>query len=58
MTIDGSHLTIEDIVAVARRGAQVEIAPSARDAINQARGWVEEIVAKGDPVYGINTGFG
>ena len=23
-----------------------------------ARGWVEEIVAKGDPVYGINTGFG
>ena len=58
ITIDGSHLTIEDIVAVARHGAQVDLTPSARDAVNKARGWVEEIVAKGDPVYGINTGFG
>jgi histidine ammonia-lyase len=58
ITIDGSHLTIEEIIAVARHGAQVDLAPSAKDAINQARGWVEEIVAKGDPVYGINTGFG
>lgn len=58
LTIDGSHLTIDEIVSVARQGAQVSLASSAKKAIRRAHRWVEEIVIKGDPVYGINTGFG
>ncbi len=56
--IDGQQLTIEEIVAVSRHGAKVELANSARKAIQTARGWVDAIVEQGDPVYGINTGFG
>lgn len=56
--IDGNSLTIEEIVAVARRGIGVELTPSAREAIQQSHGWVEKIVDAGKPVYGINTGFG
>jgi histidine ammonia-lyase len=56
--LDGQKLTIEEFVAVARHGAAVELAESARKAIMAARGWVDAIVERGDPVYGINTGFG
>ena len=56
--IDGNHLTIEEIIAVARNGAYVELAPAAEVAINQSRSWVKEIIQSGKPVYGINTGFG
>lgn len=56
--IDGDHLTIEEIIAVARHKAPVALADSAKEAVNRAHGWVEEIIEKGDPVYGINTGFG
>ena len=58
ITIDGDHLTIEEIVAVARQGALVELAPSARKSISRSREWVENIIAREEPVYGINTGFG
>jgi histidine ammonia-lyase len=58
ITIDGSHLTIEEIVAVARHGAEVMLAPPAREAIQTSHLWIEDIVARGEPVYGINTGFG
>lgn len=56
--IDGNHLTIEEIVAVAREGAQVELASSAKLAVENSREWIDEIIQRGDPVYGINTGFG
>ena len=58
VTIDGKNLSIEEIVAVGRHGAKVALADSARNAIERAHTWVENIVEKGDPVYGINTGFG
>ncbi len=56
--ITGSGLKIEDIIRVARYDAEVKLANSARDQIEQAHSWVNDILAKGDPVYGINTGFG
>ena len=56
--LDGNTLTIEEIVAVARHGAKVGLAPSAVDSINRSRKWVETIIAQREPVYGINTGFG
>jgi histidine ammonia-lyase len=40
------------------RGASVALDPSCRPAVAAAADLVARIVAKGEPVYGINTGFG
>ena len=56
--IDGHHLTLEAIVAVARHGEEVQLAPEARERLAQSHAWVRQILAAGKPVYGINTGFG
>ena len=40
------------------RGAEVALDPATRPAITLAAETVARIVAKGEPVYGINTGFG
>lgn len=56
--LTGEHLTIEEITAVARHGANVALAPAARQAMDTSHQWIEDIIACGEPVYGINTGFG
>ena len=58
--LDGSSLTIEDVVRVARARDRVvvEIAPAARAAVAASRASVEAAVARGEVIYGINTGFG
>lgn len=56
--IDGENLTIDDIVNVARNGAKIALDPMARGKIKKSQAWVEKIVQRGEPVYGINTGFG
>jgi histidine ammonia-lyase len=58
LQIDGNHLTIEDVIAVARKQAAVELAEAARERMLRSHAWVQEIVAAREPVYGINTGFG
>jgi histidine ammonia-lyase len=40
------------------RGAAVDLDPASHAAIDAAAGAVSAIVARGEPVYGINTGFG
>jgi histidine ammonia-lyase len=55
--IDGNSLTLEQTAAVAD-GATVQLAVAARPRIEQARQFVEQIIARGEVVYGINTGFG
>ncbi len=57
VTIDGSALNVDQVVAVAR-GAPVQLAPSAIPGIRRARQAVEDFVARGEIVYGITTGFG
>ncbi|MFB9311521.1 histidine ammonia-lyase [Nocardioides plantarum] len=47
-----------DLVAVARGGAPVELAPEALAAISRARGVVEALAASPTPTYGVSTGFG
>ncbi len=59
--IDGTNLTIESIyeISVAKLGdIKVSFTDDSRKKILAARAYVDELVAKGDPVYGINTGFG
>lgn len=58
VVIDGQHLTIDEVVAVARDFAIVEIAKSARAKVIIAQKQVEKIVLSKQKVYGINTGFG
>ncbi len=54
-------LTLADIAAVARSGANVSIAPQAMEKMARSRAVVDQIVGGGDAapaVYGVNTGFG
>jgi len=56
--IDGENLTIEDVVAVARNGAEVEIPRKAREKVERCRQFLEEVVKEKRVVYGVTTGFG
>jgi histidine ammonia-lyase len=56
--VDGDTLRLEEIRAVARGEAQVELAPEARARVRAARALVEARAAEDQPHYGINTGFG
>ena len=56
--IDGNSLTLEEIYQVANENVPVSLAPGAVHKINKSRRWVENIINQGNPVYGINTGFG
>lgn len=56
--INGNDLTIEDVVAVARFGAKVELDENQKETILISRKYVEDALAKGQAIYGINTGFG
>ncbi|HXV87270.1 MAG TPA: histidine ammonia-lyase, partial [Gemmatimonadales bacterium] len=58
VVIDGSSLTLADVVSVAREWTPVRVAPEAAARAARSRTVVER-AARGDaPVYGVNTGFG
>src|SRR5256886_15444556 len=58
VTLDGRSLSIQDVVAVARHGASVSIAPRALDAGRASRRTLEEAIAGGATIYGGITSFG
>lgn len=58
LLLDGGPLSVEQIEDVALRGAPVRIAPAAADAVDASRAAIDAILARGDVVYGVNTGFG
>lgn len=49
---------MDDICAVARSGLKVELSPESRLRMIEARSGMLTRAATGDPLYGINTGFG
>lgn len=51
-------LQLADVVAVARGGARVRLAPQAEDAIAASRRFIDALAATDDGVYGVSTGFG
>jgi histidine ammonia-lyase len=57
VTLTPGHATLADWRAIAE-GALVRLDPAAQPAIDASARAVDAIVAKGEPVYGINTGFG
>ena len=57
MIIEPGHMTLADWREI-HEGASAELSASAWTAIDASAAAVARIVAKGAPVYGINTGFG
>ncbi len=58
VVLDGQPLTLAEIEAVSLAGGPVEIARAALGRVAQSRELIEEILAEGQTVYGVNTGFG
>ncbi len=58
VVIDGQSLTLDEVVAVAVRGARVELAPAARARMDRAQEVVADLVKRNAVAYGVTTGFG
>jgi histidine ammonia-lyase len=58
VTVGVGAVSFEELLAVARHGAEVRLAPEAVAAIDRSREVVEALAAAATPVYGISTGFG
>ncbi len=52
------RMSLEDLVAIARRGAAVRLARESETRILRSRGLVERWLREGRIVYGVTTGFG
>ena len=58
LVVDGSALTIDDVVAVARGQARASLGPEVAQRMEVSRSVVVRALSGGAPVYGVNTGFG
>ncbi len=56
--LDGSSLTIEKLVDIARHGEQVELASAALERMKACRAMLEQKLAAKEIMYGTNTGIG
>ena len=56
--IEDGHLTIGDVVKVARNFETITLSEKAIAAVNKARAYVDEKLEKGEIIYGLTTGFG
>jgi len=58
VVISTSGMTFDDVLAISRRNAQIEISQESLDAMAKTREHIERLAASETPVYGISTGFG
>lgn len=58
VTVGAGPLTIDDVVAVARHDARVELHPDALAGVAASRAIVDALADDTEPHYGISTGFG
>jgi histidine ammonia-lyase len=58
ITLDGSNLTIEALVKIARGGEEVALAPEALERIKTCRAMLEKKIEAHEIMYGVNTGIG
>lgn len=58
VVLNPKGVSAEDVVAVARYGATVELGPEVFETVNAVRQHVEDLAASTTPVYGVSTGFG
>ncbi|MEU0985459.1 histidine ammonia-lyase [Streptomyces sp. NPDC005953] len=58
VVVGTSGTTADEVIAVARADARVEISADALAALAASRTIVDALAAKPEPVYGVSTGFG
>jgi histidine ammonia-lyase len=58
IALDGSGLTIEKLVRIARHGEKVEIPDHALAAVKKCRAMLEKKIVAHEIMYGVNTGIG
>jgi histidine ammonia-lyase len=58
IVLNGASLTLGDLVSVTRDLSEVAVSPEAMERVAASRKVVDDLVAEGRPMYGINTGFG
>ncbi len=58
IAIDGSGLTPEKLMKIARQGEKVELHPAALERIKVCRTMLESKIAAHEIMYGVNTGIG
>ena len=58
VVLNGSGLTIEKVVQIARHGEQVELAPEALERMKVCRAMLERKIEAHEIMYGVNTGIG
>jgi len=58
LILNGQALTLAEIEGVALGGCRVEVARDAFGRVAESRNLIESILAAGETVYGVNTGFG
>src|SRR6188472_1020655 len=58
VVLTGADLTIVDVEAVARHGVRAALDLHARERMQEARDVIDTLVARGEVVYGVTTGFG
>ena len=56
--IDGRSLTLEDVARIAVDGEKASLTAEARAAVRRSRDFIEELLATGERIYGVTTGFG
>jgi histidine ammonia-lyase len=52
------EMSLEDLVAIARKGARVRLARESEERLMSARKLIEQWVEQGRVIYGVTTGFG
>ncbi|GBG26791.1 Phenylalanine ammonia-lyase [Hondaea fermentalgiana] len=56
--LDGDSLDCEQLLALSRHGSSIVLADVALDRVRESRLVVDQLLAKREVAYGINTGFG
>src|SRR6266567_2675840 len=58
ISLDGSSLTLDDLLAIANHSEPMALSDDARRRVRAARAVVDARARGNEPAYGINTGFG
>ena len=56
--LDGQSLDMDQVWRVAIQKAPVELSPKSLKQVQASRGYLEQRMAQGEVMYGVNTGFG
>ncbi len=58
VTLDGSRLTIETLVAISRGDKHITLSDDAKERIQCARAVIDQKLSENKVIYGVTTGFG